>query len=441
MAFNNNDDINGEVDYSALAASQDKTAMMEVIEENPPLSRKRQLTSSPSRSPRFCEDESDEAPNHINMNEFPTECPEGIHPLLWNMLRSIKTDTTKTNEQVAYVSDKVLILEAQYDQVGTEIAVIKKDIQKLSLTNQILTNRLLRAETVVERQRADMIDLRMRMMRDNIIIKTKGTEYQERERENTTAIFKAFVEKELRVADAGGFDIPRSHRMGQANNGYNRMIIAKVPNDYDQRRIFGNANVLQNTNYSISKQIPSEVEERRMFGWHTYKKARQENKFARFEGGRLYIDREPVTAIDPVCLPQASSALSGVCPPKVPVGFSADIESSDHHFRSWAVPVSDLQGVREGLDHGLSNGLSGGDFAPYGFRFKDNNGKIIENFDSDADYGTGLAILKTLRQKQAVNIAVYTSHNIGAGNPLPMKMKITAIQKAVEEALGRLGNN
>ena len=140
-------------------------------------------------------------------------------------------------------------------------------------------------------------------------------------------------------------------------------------------------------------------------------------------------------------LPQASSALSGVCPPKVPVGFSADIESSDHHFRSWAVPVSDLQGVREGLNHALSNGLSGGDFAPYGFRFKDNNGKIIENFDSDADYGTGLAILKTLRQKQAVNIAVYTSHNIGAGNPLPMKMKITAIQKAVEEALGRLGNN
>ena len=147
-----------------------------------------------------------------------------------------------------------------------------------------------------------------------------------------------------------------------------------------------------------------------------------------------------------ISLPAASvislcTTLSGVWPPKVPVGFSADIESSDHHFRSWAMPVSDLQGVREGLDHALSNGLSGGDFAPYGFRFKDNNGKIIENFDSDADYGTGLAILKTLRQKQAVNIAVYTSHNIGAGNPLPMKMKITAIQKAVEEALGRLGNN
>ena len=41
-----------------------------------------------------------------------------------------------------------------------------------------------------------------------------------------------------------------------AFNGYNRMMIAKVPNEDDKRCILANANVLNNTDYSISHQIP-----------------------------------------------------------------------------------------------------------------------------------------------------------------------------------------
>ena len=153
-----------------------------------------------------------------------------------------------------------LFPEVQYDQVGTEIAIIKNVLQKLFMTNNILTHILLRAETVIERQQADVILLRMRMVQDTIIVRTKGTDYQGREKESTTATFKAFIEKELHAVDAGGTDISRPNQMEQANNDYNRMIIAKVPSYYDQRHVFWNARVLPNTNYSISKQLSVEVE-------------------------------------------------------------------------------------------------------------------------------------------------------------------------------------
>ena len=60
--------------------------------------------------------------------------------------------------------------------MGRDLAIIKKDVASLVLANKTLAGRLLRAENTIEKQKAQIIDLRMRSMRDNIIIKTKGTE-------------------------------------------------------------------------------------------------------------------------------------------------------------------------------------------------------------------------------------------------------------------------
>ena len=84
--------------------------------------------------------------------------------------------------------------------------------------------------------------------------------------------------------------------MGWAGNGFNSMVIAKVPQAKDQERIFMNASVLNNTEFSISKQLPHEVEERKIFGWPKYKKARQDGRYARFDGGRLMVNQS-VTSI------------------------------------------------------------------------------------------------------------------------------------------------
>ena len=64
--------------------------------------------------------------------------------------------------------------------------------------NKNLVGRLLRAENVIERQCSDITDLRARMMRDNIIIKTKGECYKDKRDENTTSVFKLFSIKNLK---------------------------------------------------------------------------------------------------------------------------------------------------------------------------------------------------------------------------------------------------
>ena len=116
--------------------------------------------------------------------------------------------------------------------------------------------RLIRAENKIDRQKAEITDMRTRMMRDNIIIRSKGEKYKATKDENTATIFRNFVDKELRVADAGNIAIPRAHRMGQASGQFNKMIIAKVPSQSDQSRIFANVKALKGTDFTLNKQYP-----------------------------------------------------------------------------------------------------------------------------------------------------------------------------------------
>ena len=139
--------------------------------------------------------------------------------------------------------------------------------------------------------------------------------------------------------------------MGRASNGFNRMMIVKVPSDADQKRIFANAKALHNTGHSINKQIPYEVEERRIFGWPMYKKARQEGKFAKFVCGHLFVDGEAVTAVDPVSLPPSSVTLGGASNTMVTAVSSDEHGVEGHVFMAWAAPVSNLQNVQDGLDN------------------------------------------------------------------------------------------
>ena len=153
------------------------------------------------------------------------------------------------------------------------------------------------------------------------------------------------------------------------------------------------------------------------------------------------VDNEPVSDIDTVQLPPASSALEGTRSTPVAMGTSFIFDNENHIIQAWAVQAKDLQGGREGLDEELSSGLAAASHVPYAFRFREADGKIVENFDSDADNGIGLRILKTLRAYQALNVAVYVGHHDAGGTPLGMKIKNETTQQSVKEALEVLGRN
>ena len=173
--------------------------------------------------------------------------PEGVHPNVWEMLLSIKKDTARATELGASLDQRLVILEDSHDHTGADIAKLKQAVTEVAKSNKILNGRLFRAEMTIERQRAEITDLRMRSMRDIVIIRTKGATYKECREENTSSVFKRFLAQEMHVPNAEKITITRSHRMGQSIGDMNKMMIANVAFDDDQRRIFDNAKSLKGT--------------------------------------------------------------------------------------------------------------------------------------------------------------------------------------------------
>ena len=365
--------------------------------------------------------------------------PDGIHPALWAMLKTIRKNTETTNEKIEDLDHRVLILEDQADNSGASMARMQCQIDSLAETTKALMGRLVRAENKLERQRTEICDLRARSMRDNIIIKTHGNKYKEFREEDTASVFRKFVSEELRIPHSNNIDITRAHRMGKPSGDRNAMIIAKLNYASDQKKIFDNAKVLKITNYSISKQIPPEMEERRQFGWPELKKARDERKRARFDGGKLIVENEHLLQFDPEPLPPLSK-LSLNAATVAPLVFPSDPKSeAGHHFQAWAATVQSLQQVRECYDELVKvTDVAMTDHLAYAYRFT-NDTYTHENFDSDGDNGTGLQIIKILRTIKCKDIAIFVSHSMGISN-IPMAIKIDVLKHVVNGAVLALKN-
>ena len=183
--------------------------------------------------------------------------------------------------------------------------------------------------------------------------------------------------------------------MGTAYGDSNRMLIAKVNFDHDQRVIFTNASALKNTDYSIHKQLPIEIEERQQFAWKDYKHARQLKKPSRFDGGRLIVDGTVVDKYNPVVLPVASSLISGNVMRPIVTGVGSVVVDDDHEFQAWVAKVDELQDIRNALDSILKLDIASAvDYIPYAYRLGTGNGKHMDNFDSNHDGYSGLVLLR-----------------------------------------------
>ena len=161
--------------------------------------------------------------------DFPSTPPEGVHPVMWDMLRTIRRDVAKLDD----ITTRVTAIEDQVDNDGTEISMLKHTVQHLVASNKTLSGRLQRAEIVLSRQEQELSDLRCRSMRDYIIIKTSGDKYREFRGENTDDTVRKFLSEELRIPNSQGIQINSSHRMGHASASYNRMLIARLPRRHD----------------------------------------------------------------------------------------------------------------------------------------------------------------------------------------------------------------
>ena len=357
--------------------------------------------------------------------DFPDAPPDGVHPNMWVMLRSINRKLSRVDS----IENRLDAIDDLLDNDGAQLAILKNKMERLESSNKTITGRLIRAEAVIQRQQTEITDLRMRSMRDNIIIRTSGPKYKETREENTASTVRKFLNEEMRIPDTGNISINSSHRMGQAGPGYNKMLIARIPRREDHNKIFDNASVLKGTNYYVSKQVPVEVDERRQFAWSEYKQAKADKRPARFDGGTLVVGGEPVTKFNPVALPATSQTLLGAGP-AIPRGASDVCEEADHRFQAWALPAKCVDNVREGLDQILQMPeLSDASYVPYAYRFTDGRGHS-ENFSSDGDTNSGIMMMKILRELSANNVVVFVAHH-SHGKPLPKRKKMVCLANVI----------
>ena len=359
------------------------------------------------------------------------KAPKGVNQKLWDMLRSIKSDI-KDSKKVS--DERFEKVEGRVEKTETDITSLKKSMEEVKTCNQTLAGRLIRAEKTIQRQGTEITDMKMRSMRDNIVIRTKGAKYKEKGRESSSAIFRSFMSEELRVPDSGRMYITRAHRMGKANGTANRALIAKLPNQEDHMKIFGNAKALQGTDFSISKQLPPELDERRQFAWQDFKKAKAERKKATFDGGRLIIEGQIVDKYEPEPLPTHSSTITGDDVEEIAWQRSSAITEGTNVFQAWAVATTSVQQVREALDALLRiPEFADADNIPYGYRMGEAE-LSTENFSSDGDNSVGLAIIRTMRELNVNDRCIFVAH-YHKNSYISIKRKQEIIKDAITDLM------
>lgn len=110
--------------------------------------------------------------------------------------------------------------------------------------------------------------------------------------ENTEAVLRGFLEKELGFADGSTVEIQRVHRLGKIRNETPRPILAKFLRSKDVEKILSLGSRLKGTNFQMFRDLPQELVDRRRAQMDNYKNAKRRGmpvSFSRSKPDQLYI--------------------------------------------------------------------------------------------------------------------------------------------------------
>ena len=213
-----------------------------------------------------------------------------------NTVRTFSGRLDKLDTRVAKVEQTLNDVEKSREMDSSNI----EDIQKKQNNIDAMLNNAKKLESeqkmLNKKVQKELIDIKSRSMRDNLLFFGIPEEQDERDIECVGKVLN-MIEHECRIENASTIiKLHRAHRIGKYNAQKTRPIVAKFAFYPERERVRYCAKDLVYPK-GISQQFPQEILEIRKRLWPILKKARDEKKEAFFVADRLYINghlyREP----------------------------------------------------------------------------------------------------------------------------------------------------
>ena len=213
---------------------------------------------------------------------------------LANSIRSVDQkvdDVSKKLQKLERVEAKMADFEISQSRVKTEemLTALNDRADSFEFQFGCLTDRLATIEAENKSLKGDIIDMKSRSMRDNLIF-SNIPEKENETPDDTEHILREFLEVNLKMEkqDVTNIRFDRVHRIhGQRKP---RAIVAKFCDFKQRQNVRGKSRTLKGTNYYINEQFPPEINSERKELVKVMKEKRQQGHKTRLVYNKLYVD-------------------------------------------------------------------------------------------------------------------------------------------------------
>lgn len=304
------------------------------------------------------------------------------------------------------LAPKIEYVAQQAEETGQNLETIMKENKSLRQELELLKSVVIRMDRKVSEQEKEITELKGRSMRDNLLIHR----FAEKANENL------MVEVPIEIKKVYGIDVRfvRIHRMGPMRNGkIPRIIVGKLEKYEMKEDVLQSQRQLrqqqQETPFHVSPQYPSSLVENRKHLSELQKKYTDQKVETKIKGNKLVFKNGNVYK-DKVLVPRAEDVLLALDEEKEALGHIEVVTSEEkrekgNRFIANAAEAKTYGDVRKVYKKICSIPIHAqASHRILVYRFTDKDGKLIDGYMDDGEYGAGRNLLKHLEERRLNNV-------------------------------------
>jgi len=328
-----------------------------------------------------------------------------------SMLQATKATATLDKKM-----DKVVeLLEVIVNRFQPELEAVKEglnaqqtEIDELRKVNKELTwkvtgleGNLARVEKVMDNMKEELLDLKARSMRDNLIIQGIEEGGQSESRDKLVWELRRVLANTLRMSphDIDKINVDRCHRIGaKKGNGKPRPVVYKITPSWAKDVILYNTrNIPRASRIKVFEQFPQEIQERRKRLIPVLKEKKAAKKKVRLAVDKLIIEgkeyRDPATPT----LDMSSDTVD------IRIHHSGVVTQQGSSFQGHVATIDNIN-LKESVLHTLyrDKSVAKATHNIWALRIKQGS-NIITSWEDDGEYHAGRALAEILDKAEMEN--------------------------------------